>query len=102
MLDIAVQKAYNKSVVDDTLRIGGENMNAAKLNYQMEIRNISISEMCKQLNISRSAFYRKREGKTEFTLSEIKRIITLLKSKAANDPAEDNEILSIFFEKQVS
>lgn len=77
-------------------------MNAAKLNYQMEIRNISISDMCEQLNMSRSAFYRKREGKTEFTLSEIKRIIKLLKSKAANDPTEDNEILSIFFGKEVS
>jgi hypothetical protein len=39
----------------------------------------SISDMCEMLEISRSAFYRKCNGKSEFTQSEIQKIVVYLK-----------------------
>jgi hypothetical protein len=39
----------------------------------------SISNMCEMLEISRSAFYRKCIGKSEFTQSEIQKIVDFLK-----------------------
>ena len=46
--------------------------------YYMKKNNISIEKMCEELNISRSAFYRKLNGSTEFVLSEIQKITKLL------------------------
>lgn len=46
-------------------------MNEYKMMYEMNRKHISMEEICKALGISRSAFYRKRKGKTEFTNSEI-------------------------------
>ena len=54
-------------------------MNKALLEYKMKEKNISISEMCSVLKISRSAFYRKCNGTSEFTLGEIKKIVDHLK-----------------------
>ena len=53
-------------------------MNKALLEYRMSEQGKSISDMCEMLNISRSAFYRKCNGKSEFTISEIKKIIDFL------------------------
>ena len=53
-------------------------MNKALLKYEMEVRGKSISDMCSMLGISRSAFYRKRNGKSEFTQSEITKIVKFL------------------------
>lgn len=53
-------------------------MNKALLMYEMNKRNISIKMMCEKLGISRSAFYRKCNGITEFTLREIQIIIEYL------------------------
>lgn len=47
--------------------------------YYMKKNNISIERMCEELKISRSAFYRKLNGSTEFVLSEIQKITELLK-----------------------
>lgn len=52
-------------------------MNKALLMYEMNKRNISIKMMCEKLDISRSAFYRKCNGITEFTLAEIQIMLSL-------------------------
>lgn len=54
-------------------------MNKALLKYEMEKNHVSISDMCKILDISRSAFYRKCNEKSQFTQKEIKCITELLK-----------------------
>ena len=41
-------------------------MNKARLEYEMNLRNVSKSDMCAMLGISRSAFYRKCNGESEF------------------------------------
>ena len=38
-------------------------MNKLKLEYEMKMKGISAAEMCNALKISRSAFYRKCNGK---------------------------------------
>ena len=53
-------------------------MNKALLEFKMKERGKSISDMCSMLEISRSAFYRKCNGKSEFTQSEIQRIVDFL------------------------
>jgi predicted DNA-binding transcriptional regulator AlpA len=68
-------------------------MDKALLIYEMDKRGISIKMMCKKLGISRSAFYRKCNGITEFTLSEIKIIIDYLELEFPNE---------IFFAQKVS
>lgn len=54
-------------------------MDKALLEYEMNKRNVSIGKMCDVLGISRSAFYRKCNGKSEFTQSEIQTIVDYLK-----------------------
>ena len=54
-------------------------MDKALLEYEMNKRNVTIGEMCDALGISRSAFYRKCNGKSEFTQSEIQTIVDYLK-----------------------
>lgn len=53
-------------------------MDKALLEYEMNKKGITIGEMCTRLGISRSAFYRKCNGITEFTQSEIQAIINCL------------------------
>ena len=53
-------------------------MNKALLEYKMKQNGKSISDMCGMLGISRSAFYRKCIGKSEFTQSEIQKIVIYL------------------------
>lgn len=54
-------------------------MNKNLLEYEMKERGVSITEMCKRLGISQTTFYRKCNGKTEFTLGEIQAIVNILK-----------------------
>jgi hypothetical protein len=54
-------------------------MNKALLEYEMKKNNVTIGVMCDKLGISRSAFYRKCNGKSEFTQSEIQTIVDYLK-----------------------
>jgi hypothetical protein len=68
-------------------------MDKYKLEYEMKVRDITTEQLCHDLNISRSAFYRKCNGKTEFTLGEIKAIVEYLK---LDSPME------IFFAEMVS
>lgn len=57
--------------------------NDALFEYEMRIRNISKDGMCSELGLSRSAFYRKRTGKSEWTYSEMKKIGKVLGKDAA-------------------
>ena len=68
-------------------------MNKQALLERMAEKGFSIHEMYTALGISRSAFYRKCNGKSEFTLSEMNKILSLLGVK---DPRE------IFFSHKVS
>lgn len=68
-------------------------MNKALLEYKMRIKGKNISDMCEMLGISRSAFYRKCNGKSEFNLNEIKKIVEFL---SLDSPVE------IFFAEEVS
>lgn len=60
-------------------------MNKALLEYKMSEKGKNITDMCNMLNISRSAFYRKCNGKSEFTMSEIKKIVDFLKLESPVD-----------------
>lgn len=53
-------------------------MDKARLEYEMKKKGISRSALCKIIGMSRSAFYRKCCGVSEFTQSEIQRIVDVL------------------------
>lgn len=53
-------------------------MDRYKLEYEMKVRNVSIEELCEAIGMSRSAFYRKTRGVTDFTQSEIQEIVDFL------------------------
>jgi len=67
--------------------------NYALFEYEMKIRKITKDDMCSALKISRSAFYRKCNGISEFTQSEMQTIGELL----GNDT-----VIRIFFDVKVS
>ena len=52
--------------------------------YEMRKKHVTIKMMCEKLNMSRSAFYRKCRGITEFTLSEIQTIVDYLELDLPN------------------
>ena len=60
-------------------------MDRYKLEYEMKVRNVTIDEMCETLGISRSAFYRKCRGITEFTREEIQQIMDYLHLESPMD-----------------
>ena len=68
-------------------------MDKYKLEYEMKKRKISQEELCKKIHISRSAFYRKCNGLSEFTQSEIQAIIDYLGLESP---------MGIFFAEKVS
>lgn len=68
-------------------------LNAAKLKNAIEARNMSINMFCANIGISRSAFYRKMRGTSEFTQGEIQKTIDIL---GLESPVE------IFFSSKVS
>ena len=68
-------------------------MNKEALMEKMKEKGVTITTMYKSLSLSRSAFYRKCNGISEFTLGEIQKIMSLLDIK---DPS------SIFFSEKVS
>lgn len=53
-------------------------MDRYRLEYEIKSRGITIKDFCDELKISRSAFYRKCRGKSQFTQSEIQNIINYL------------------------
>lgn len=53
-------------------------MDKALLKYEMEKKGITIKQLCQNLGISPSAFFRKCNGKSDFKQSEIQAIVNLL------------------------
>lgn len=68
-------------------------MNKFKLEYEMKYRGITIEKMCADIHMSRSAFYRKCNGITQFKQREIQDIVTYI---GLDSPME------IFFDDKVS
>lgn len=68
-------------------------MDKAKLLYEMNKRDVSIQKMLNHLGMSRSAFYRKCNGISEFTQGEIQKIVDFL---------ELDSPMGIFFAERVS
>lgn len=68
-------------------------MDKAKLLYEMNKRDVSIQKMLNHLGMSRSAFYRKCNGISEFTQGEIQKIVDFL---------ELDSPMGIFFAEKVS
>ncbi len=68
-------------------------MNKALLEYEIKRRGFSIGEFCRKISMSRSAFYRKSNGISEFTQGEIQTIIEVL---------ELDSPVNIFFAPKVS
>lgn len=65
-------------------------MNSSLLKSQIILNNRKIPEVAKKLKISKSAFYRKLKGQTEFTRKEINEIIDFLQ-------LDEEMIIKIFF-----
>lgn len=63
-----------------------------KLQYEMKTKNVSVDQMCEACGMSRSAFYQKCKGASQFNLNEIQTIVNVL----GVDP------MSIFFVSEVS
>lgn len=53
-------------------------MDRWKLEYEIKKRGITIDKFCNDVDISKSAYYRKCKGTSEFTQSEMQRIIDYL------------------------
>jgi transcriptional regulator with XRE-family HTH domain len=68
-------------------------MDILLLDYEMKKRGYSREKLAAAIGISRSAFYRKCNGKSEFTLAEIKAIASVLQL---------NNTEEIFFANKVS
>lgn len=68
-------------------------MDKDRLFGEMAMAGISQHQMCEKLNMSRSAFYRKCNGISEFTHSEIQKIVDVLGLKSP---------MGIFFAEKVS
>lgn len=64
-----------------------------KLEYEMKSRGITIEKMCSDIHMSRSAFYRKCNGITQFTQGEIQDIVDYI---GLDSP------MGIFFTEKVS
>lgn len=68
-------------------------MDKYKLEYEMKSRGITIEKMCADIHMSRSAFYRKCNGLSQFTQGEIQNIVDYI---GLDSP------MGIFFAEKVS
>lgn len=68
-------------------------MDRYKLEYEMKRRGVTVENLCENIGMSRSAFYRKCRGTSEFTLTEIQKIVENL---GLDSP------MGIFFAEKVS
>lgn len=68
-------------------------MNVELLRYKMRVKGITVQQISQIMGISKCAFYRKLNGQSEFTLSEITKICEVLE---LDSPVE------IFFSAKVS
>lgn len=60
-------------------------LNKELLEYEMAKKGVTTKQICKLIGISRSAFYKKKTGKSEFKRCEIKQIMDVLD---INNPKE--------------
>lgn len=51
-------------------------MDGIRLEYEMKKKSVTKGELCQKLGISRSAFYRKTYGVSEFTQKEFNALLT--------------------------
>ena len=84
---------YFRSVLKDTRRKEMSEMDKFKLFGIMDKRGVTQEKLCHDLNMSRSAFSRKCNGKSEFTLGEMNRIMEYLEIESP---------MGIFFVEKVS
>lgn len=70
-------------------------MDKYKLEYHIKNKNMTRESLCEAINVSKTAFYRKCNGHSEFTRDEIERIAEVL-------DLSGEDILSIFFTEKVS
>lgn len=70
-------------------------MDSKALKAQMVLAGINAAELAQMLDISTVAIYRKINGKSEFTQSELSKIAQIFKLDA-------QQIQDIFFAKEVS
>lgn len=68
-------------------------MDKLLLEYEMKKKGYSVKKLCKEIGVSRSAFYKKCNGKSDFTQSEIQAIVDILELESP---------MAIFFAKKVS
>lgn len=68
-------------------------MDKLALEIEMKKKGVTQEQLCKEIGMSRSAFYRKCNGISEFTLSEINAITSYLGLKTP---------MGIFFTEKVS
>lgn len=68
-------------------------MDRYKLEYEMKSKGVTVEELCKAIGMSKTAYYRKLKGRTEFTRGEIQKMIDFLNLE---DP------MDIFFTPKVS
>ena len=68
-------------------------MDRFRLEYEMKIRGITVEKMCEDIGMSRSAFYRKCRGISEFTITEIQAIVDYIGLESP---------MGIFFVEKVS
>lgn len=54
-------------------------MNKHRLFCEMRVRNVSAEMLCNNIGISTTAFSRKCNGRSQFTLKEMKEIMNYLK-----------------------
>lgn len=62
------------------------------LEYKMKVKGLSVEDVCKQLNIDKSTFYRKKKGESDFHRKEIQQLKKILDLKS-------EELDNIFFDK---
>ncbi len=68
-------------------------MDAIRLEYEVKKKGYNIERFCRELGMSKSAYYRKIKGVTEFTQGEIQKIVDLLGLESP---------MGIFFREKVS
>lgn len=70
-----------------------QSMNLEKLDKERKRRNLTIEELCSLAGMSKSAYYRKCKGTSQFTRKEMLKIAEILN---LNSPVD------IFFTNKVS
>ena len=68
-------------------------MDAIRLGYEAKKKGYNVEKLCRELGMSKSAYYRKLKGTSEFTQGEIQKIVDLLDLKTP---------MGIFFNEKVS